>query len=305
MELKWLEDFLSLAETRSFSRSAELRHVTQPAFSRRIRALESWLGADLIDRHTYPTRLTPAGEAFKAQAVEMLSQMHAARAQARGQQPLPADALEFALPHTLSLTFFPKWLSRVEQSFGRLSVRLTAGNVHDAVMALVEGGCDLLMCYHHPQHPVDLDPGRYLALKLGSEAVRPYARCGRDRAPLFRLPGSAAAPLPFLAYAANAYLRRMVDTILEDAPSSAYLEKRYETDMAEGLKVMALEGHGVAFLPASAVEREVRYGQLAPAGDDAWSLQMEIRLFCERQNPKPILKSFWAHLEAMLPQTSR
>ncbi|MEY4693808.1 MAG: hypothetical protein RLZZ95_257, partial [Pseudomonadota bacterium] len=31
METKWLEDFVSLAETRSFSRSAQLRHVTQPA----------------------------------------------------------------------------------------------------------------------------------------------------------------------------------------------------------------------------------------------------------------------------------
>ena len=62
METKWLEDFVSLAETRSFSRSAQLRHVTQPAFSRRIQALEAWAGIDLVDRSSYPTRLTPAGE---------------------------------------------------------------------------------------------------------------------------------------------------------------------------------------------------------------------------------------------------
>ena len=47
METKWLEDFISLSETRSFSRSAQLRHVTQPAFSRRIQSLESWAGTDL------------------------------------------------------------------------------------------------------------------------------------------------------------------------------------------------------------------------------------------------------------------
>ena len=64
METKWLEDFVSLAETNSFSRSAELRHVTQPAFSRRIQSLEAWLGTDLIDRTSYPTRLTHAGEVF-------------------------------------------------------------------------------------------------------------------------------------------------------------------------------------------------------------------------------------------------
>ena len=71
VETKWLEDFVSLAETRSFSRSAQLRHVTQPAFSRRIQALEAWAGIDLVDRSSYPTRLTPAGETFHAQALEI------------------------------------------------------------------------------------------------------------------------------------------------------------------------------------------------------------------------------------------
>ena len=71
VDTKWLEDFISLAETRSFSRSATLRHVTQPAFSRRIQALEAWAGIDLVDRSSYPTRLTPAGETFHAQALEM------------------------------------------------------------------------------------------------------------------------------------------------------------------------------------------------------------------------------------------
>jgi hypothetical protein len=44
METKWLEDFVSLAETRSFSQSAQLRYVTQPAFSQRIQSLEAWAG---------------------------------------------------------------------------------------------------------------------------------------------------------------------------------------------------------------------------------------------------------------------
>lgn len=50
MEIGWLEDFISLASTGNFSRSADERNISQSAFSRRIRALEHWLGADLIDR---------------------------------------------------------------------------------------------------------------------------------------------------------------------------------------------------------------------------------------------------------------
>ena len=59
MDIKWLEDFLSLVQTRNFSRSAQERHVTQSALSRRIQALEAWVGADLVDRSTYPLALTP------------------------------------------------------------------------------------------------------------------------------------------------------------------------------------------------------------------------------------------------------
>ena len=296
MEVKWLEDFLSLVETHSFSRSAELRHVTQPAFSRRIRALETWLGADLIDRTSYPTRLTPAGENFHSHAVALLAGANAARAEARGETPLAKDTLRFALPHTLALTFFPKWLASVETGFGPVASRLVATNVHDAVMALVEGGCDLLICYHHPRQPVQLDPARYEMLQLGMEQLKPYSACAKGGAPLYTLPGRAAQPLPYLAYSPNAYLTRMADLMLEGAPKRAYLRKVYETDMAEGLKVMALEGHGVAFLPQSAVTRELKQKQLALAGGPEWLVEMEIRIYRERQGSTSFVERLWRHI---------
>ena len=65
MNLIWLEDFLALAATGNFSRAAEDRHSSQPAFSRRIRALEEWLGAELFDRSTQPAQLTEVGEWFR------------------------------------------------------------------------------------------------------------------------------------------------------------------------------------------------------------------------------------------------
>ncbi|MEN3366851.1 MAG: LysR family transcriptional regulator, hypochlorite-specific transcription factor HypT [Burkholderiales bacterium] len=302
METKWLEDFISLAETRSFSRSAELRHVTQPAFSRRIQSLEAWLGADLIDRTSYPTRLTPAGEVFYEQAMEMLGQINNARALLRGKRPTGQTTVDFAVPHTLSLTFMPKWMTALEADFGRINTRLMALNVHDAVMTMVEGGCDLLLCYHHPRQPVQLDASRYDMITLGSEALRAYARCDKAGLPEMTLPGSTKSPLPFLSYTSNAYLGRMVELILADAKRPLYLEKCYETDMAEGLKMMALEGRGVVFLPESAVVREVKQKQLARAdgGQSEWEVNMEIRLYRERptaQRPgKPIVARLWDYL---------
>ena len=93
----------------------------------------------------------------------------------------------------------------------------------------------------------------------------PYAACDRQGRSRYDLPRSQAAPLPFLSYGQNAYLGRMVELILAAAKPPLHLEKRYETDMAEGLKMMAMSGHGVAFLPESAVAAEVRGRKLASA----------------------------------------
>ncbi|WP_293766330.1 LysR family transcriptional regulator [uncultured Aquitalea sp.] len=297
METRWLEDFLVLADTGSFTRAAEIRHLTQPAFSRRIKSLESWLGADLIDRTTYPTRLTAAGELLREQAATMLAQINSTRAQLRGMQPLPEGTLSFAVPHTLSFSYFPKWWSEVERGFGQPACRLQASNVHDALLAFVEGGSDFLMCYHHPKQPIELTDPRYVGLKLGVETLRPYSRKGENKQPLFCLPGAGAA-VPFLGYASNAYFRLMTDLILDEAPASARLALRYETDMAEGLKNMVLEGHGVAFLPDSSVTRERRSGQLLPAAESGWTVDMEVRLYGDRKRSRPELEAFWAFLSA-------
>jgi DNA-binding transcriptional LysR family regulator len=59
--------------------------------------------------------------------------------------------------------------------------------------------------------------------------------------------------VPFLAYAPGAYLGRVVDWVLKQSGETCALDRVYETDMSESLKAMAIEGHGLAFLPASAV----------------------------------------------------
>jgi DNA-binding transcriptional LysR family regulator len=370
METKWLEDFVSLAETRSFSRSAALRHVTQPAFSRRIQALEGWLGAELIDRSGYPTRLTQAGNIFHAQALAMLNQAREARILLRGQGAMSATTIEFAVPHTLSLTFFPRWIDAVDahlrpsavprkgaesalpaaRSNERLRTRLRALNVHDAVLALTEGGCDLVMGYHHPSHPVALDPRRYAFLKLGEEIISPFcapadeiddgtgggrgaaprARSKRlkagvrtYKAPKFSLPGSALQPAPYLAYSSGAYLAQMTDALMNQAAEPLFLDQMYETDMAEGLKSMAVAGHGIAFLPHSAAEDALLSGRLVPAdgvppiaaGEEhratasrpainAFSLTMEIRLYRDKLSGDAdvarsgLIDAVWAAAEA-------
>ena len=303
METKWLEDFVSLAETRSFSRSAQLRHVTQPAFSRRIQALEAWAGTDLVDRSSYPTRLTAAGETLYAQALEMLQALQSTRAMLRGHASVGEDVIEFAVPHSLAFTFFPAWVTSLREDFGPVKSRLIALNQHDAVMRLIEGNCDLLIAFHHPSQPFQLDAERYEMLSLGEELLAPYVRPQASGAPLHLLPGRPGQPLPYLGYAPGAYLGRVVDLLLKESRTAIHFDRVYETDMAEGLKVMALEGHGIAFLPLSSVKKELRARKLVsalPPEMQGLEMKLEIRAYREKplgkEAPKRSAQALWHHL---------
>jgi DNA-binding transcriptional LysR family regulator len=301
VETKWLEDFVSLAETRSFSRSAQLRHVTQPAFSRRIQALEAWAGIELVDRSSYPTRLTPAGETLHGQALEVLSGLQAARTMMRAHQAAGQDVIEFAVPHSLAFTFFPHWVMDLRARFGELKSRLIALNVHDAVLHLTEGSCDLLIAYHHPSQPLQLSPERYEMLSLGHETLAPYAKAGSDGRPLWSLPAPPGAKVPFLSYGAGAYLGRLVELIAKQTSQPLGLDPIYETDMAEGLKAMALEGHGLAFLPASSVKKEVKSRRLVrAAAPQTCEVAMEVRIYRERpemaRHVRPGAQALWDFL---------
>ncbi len=75
MDLNWLRDFECLARTLNFTRAAEERNITQSAFSRRIKALENWVGLPLVNRATYPIQITEAGRQFLPVALSAVSQL--------------------------------------------------------------------------------------------------------------------------------------------------------------------------------------------------------------------------------------
>ena len=83
MELRQIRSFLSIAETLHFGRTAELIHLSQPALSLQIRALEEEVGVRLFERNRRKTTLTAAGAAFRDDAAAALSQLEQAIRRAR------------------------------------------------------------------------------------------------------------------------------------------------------------------------------------------------------------------------------
>jgi len=285
MELKWVEDFLSLSETRSFSRSAELRCVTQSAFSRRIRSLEVWLGTVLLDRSTYPITLTADGRQFVETAEEVVRLLSLSRAdfRARGERShLPVVTI--AALHSLCLSVLPRWLAGIQAALGPMASRVLPDNFNICVQALVEGGYDLLLTYHHPSVPIPVDPERHPCRVIGQDSLVAVAAPG--------LAPDAEGRLPLLQYSRGSFLGRLAAIAQARGGTPAtYPAHTNENSMAEALKSMALGGHGVAWLPRSLVAGEIASGALKVASD---AMLMEIRLYRSAERARPFLDQIWA-----------
>ncbi len=90
-----------------FSRAADTRHVTQSAFSRRIKQLELWLGVTLVNRATFPAELTREGRTFLPVAQETVRQFYNTRKALQPSREVQNPVLTFSALHTLTVTFFP------------------------------------------------------------------------------------------------------------------------------------------------------------------------------------------------------
>lgn len=293
MELKWLEDFISLANTRSFSRSAAERNVTQPAISRRIQALESWLGTPLIDRSTFPTTLTEAGHAFRETAEQTLSLLYEARDEFREQQGRARTVISFSALHGITLRFFPGWLKEVQSLVGPVATRIDPGNFHDCVRALVDGACDFLLCFSHEAVPVLLDPQVYPSIKLSEERLLPVSLADAEGGPLFDIDPTGKDSMPWVSHGAATYWGRVEDFILSRQDPPLALSPICENPMSESLKALVLAGHGAGWLVESSIRQELDRGTIVTVGDERLQMTFDICLYRSASRTRQQMVEFW------------
>lgn len=293
MELKWLEDFLSVAQSGNFSRAAEARNVTQPAFSRRLKALELWVGLPLLDRSSYPITLTPAGEKFLPVAERVVRELTAARDDVRQASARVDATLKFAMPHSLAVGFFPKWWSSIEAPGSGITAKVIADNYHDCVEMLLHGACHALLCYRNDAVPNPLSSSGCPGVAIDRDRLVAVTVPDQQGKPKYHLAGSGGPSVPFLNYAPDAFLGKVTASLLNQATPRLNLELRYESAFAEAVRAHTLSGAGVAWLPMCLIETDLKERRLVPAGSGLPEAELEIWLYRSAQASSPALETLW------------
>lgn len=294
MNLTWLEDFLALASSGNFSRAASDRHMTQPAFSRRVRALEEWLGVALFDRTTHPVTLTEAGQWFQSVAQEILARVARVPNEARAVADASSATLRFASTHALSFTFLPAWLRGLEPDAPVGPIQLVSDVMHQCEALMLQGRVQFLLCHWHEQVPGRLDAAGHRSVRLGNDALVPVSAPGKSGKPQHVLSaGKSGKRAPLLAYSSESGLGRIVRALRGAALETSGCEPVFTAHLASVLKTMTLDGRGVAWLPLSLIGDELASRQLVAAGGPEWTIQLDIRLFRSDSAAPPAIENFW------------
>ncbi|MBR7890114.1 LysR family transcriptional regulator [Marinomonas sp. A79] len=293
MELKWLEDYLALAKHGSFSKAAEARFVTQPAFSRRIRSLENWLGVSLVDRAQYPTSLTDAGKAFLEQAESLKNQIYASRNQLTC---LVNDQAEIVVmsQHSLAVSFMPDWLEQIEPMMGDTLIRVNTDNLHDSLESFLAGTGDFLLCFSSPEILKQLDRDDVECLKVATDRIVPVTAVSAHGEPIYSTNQSS---LRLVTYPKDSFLGRLIAPVCSPNPKSGLtMQKVCENALAEGLKALVIKGYGVAWLPQSLVKKELDEHTMAILPEPLQSIDLNINIYRLKGKPSAVSARFWQYL---------
>lgn len=292
MDLRWFEDVLVLLEEQNMTRAAERRNITQPAFSRRIRSFEEWMGTPLLQRKANRVVLSPSLLANEDEIRSMILRVQELRNRISTFKP-ERSVITIATQHSLITSAFPDIAAISRENMPSLGFRLRAGNRGECVSVFLRGDASILLCYEDESaKPMPFD-NSIQHDEWGTDRLIPLVggglryKCASD--------GSVADFTPAIVYPEQSYFGELLagKQMQFSTPSKAS-NPVYQTAFSAGIKEMALNGLGIAWLPVSMVHRELESGQLLDLSTSYGSLALRVSIYTNLENEaSTTARTFW------------
>lgn len=287
MNIRWLKDFITLADCQKFSLAAQINASSQAAFSRRIQQLEQHLSVELFDRSQTPVKLTPEGKRLYPVASEMV-QMADRCEEMVANKPNP---MTIASLHTLACNFFPQWFTQILNHMENPMVTSIDSGVRSVTgyqAALQSQRADCLLFYRGSEGTKYFESEEFEVVKLADDAL--IWVCGTTF-PLERLEDNL---IPHLTYAPSSQLLELSLPLLNATPQAKKLSVIFQSTISESLLPMAIQGNGVTCIPYSVAKEYIENHRLIHIWKE-YSQPLEIVLIrlLESKNPHPYINQFF------------
>jgi len=273
-----VEAFLAIARNGGFTRGSAALHLSQPATSRRIKLLEAELGAPLFDRLGRGVTLTEAGRAFLPHAQALLASMRDGIDAVNAVRGTGQGTVTLALVGTLASSSLTARLSRLCQEHPGLDLRLRTALSAEISALVLRGDAALGLRYG-----TDPDPGLVSVIIHRERLVpvcppgHPLTAGGTDLAAA--LAGQRWLAFPPRPGAPDAYAVALQQLLAAHGLGAAEI---LPIDSLTAQKRMAEAGFGLAILPESSLDEELRTGTLRAIDAPALTATIPVALIRRR-----------------------
>ncbi len=256
MDMESLRILVDLAETKSFSKTAERSFVSQSAVSQRVQALEREFGQTLVERGKGRpgATFTEAGTRLLTGAREILARADALTQEMAELSGEVGGTLRVATVYSIGLHALPPYLSAFLAEYPQVNLHLEYLRTDRIYEALLAGVIDLgIVACPQARPQIEVVPWQEERMALIVPPSHPLGKL--DGVPLTQLQGQ-----PFIAFAADIPTRSITDDLLRLRGVSVQIVQAF--DNIETIKRVVEIGLGVAIVPEPTVRREVRDGTL-------------------------------------------
>lgn len=290
LEIRWIEDLLALEQEKSISQAAEVRHVTQSAFTRRIQNIENAFGFQILKRYSKNIDFTEAGQILLASSKNIQNQLNATINYLEKNIKNNELNIRFAVSHSLTTQFFPRFINDSLINLEDLKLEIIASNFKQGLGLLKDGSYDLLICYCDQKTLQQLDLSLFVFHKIVKMEILPVTALDNG-IPKY----SIDQPFPLLAYSKQAYLRNCVDEVIEKNLNYRTL---YETDNASDLKELVIQGLGIAWLPKLLIEKEISENKLKIIDNKNYNTSQDVYIIRHKIIISNSINQIWRSITA-------
>ncbi|MGB8770070.1 MAG: LysR family transcriptional regulator [Candidatus Korobacteraceae bacterium] len=294
INLNQLRIFQAVAETRSFTRAAEVVHLTQPGISKHIKQMEEYYGAPLFDRLGKKVVLTQAGEVLFEATQEIMASMSAAEQRIEDLKGVRGGKLVLGASFVIGIHFLPGVLAEFRKQYAAVDVTLDISLGEKIVAKILANKLDLGLVSHEVRDP------RLICREFMTDELIAITPSNHRWANKKRIKPEELLQETFIVAARGAGTRAVVEERLRE--KGIVLRNVLDFGNLEGVKRAVEVGLGVSIQSQSVVRREISAGSLkgiAVAGMDA-----KLAHFYVQRKDKHLSNAAKAFMALLLTQTT-
>ncbi|WP_421707311.1 LysR family transcriptional regulator [Algihabitans sp.] len=302
MRLDWIEDLLAVMDSGSLSRAAEKRFSTQPAFSRRIRAIEEHIGVELLDRTRKPVQIKASLFDQRQRMQELAAGLRQLTLDLKRQDRTSQNRIIIASQHAITTAMAPNLVDRLSDRED-LSIRLRSANRNECLVLLMTRQADLILIYESDADRLAADESFLERCPMGREQLLPvYAT---QRLPQLN-EAYALGELPIIAYPSDVFFGTLLETeIFPQLPARSFLKRKAETALTPAALQLAVAGVGIAWVPRSLALGEIERGSLTDLSGTLPTRDLSMTALRLTTPKSPAEERLWRTVTVLSPDGTR